>query len=275
MLLENSLFEDLTLPCAVPANSAPLTINSHGSELYGRILLPARFSAEEKTPVALMLHGYPGWETLPDMHHALRRAGIAVAYFNFRGVWGSHGTYSFSHLPEDAVCVLQHLRDHAEEYHIDPERIYLLGYSMGGFTALHTVAGGEQVRGVVLISPCDIGEIYFSARDTYEMLMARQSLGCFHLSAPDILARETEENAEAWRFLSLLDRIPTELPIHFIGASLDETTPPELNIRPLYEALTQRGQTTSYAEAEDKHSYNTHRIWLTRQVFRCIAEMEK
>ena len=274
MLREESLFEDVSLPCAAPENSLPLTIDCHGSEVYGRILLPARVCADETAPVALMLHGYPGWETLPDVHHALRRAGIAVAYFNFRGVWGSHGTYSFTHLIEDAACVLQQLRDHAGEYHIDPEHIYLIGYSMGGFTALHTIANGENVRGVVLVSPCDIGEIYFSDKATYEMLMSRQSLGCFHLSAPDILSRETEKNAKAWRFLAVLDRIPVEMPIHFIGATLDETTPPPLNIHPLYNALLQRGQPTSYVETADKHSYNTHRIWLTRQIFRCIKDME-
>ena len=62
MLCEKYLFEDQEEILAVPPNNVALIINSHGSDIYGRILLPALASESERAPVAVMLHGYPGLE---------------------------------------------------------------------------------------------------------------------------------------------------------------------------------------------------------------------
>lgn len=72
MLHEEYLFADRDYPALVSEENKGLVIDSHGSIIYGRILLPA-----------------------------LRRAGIAAAYFSYRGVWGGYGDYCLSHLIED------------------------------------------------------------------------------------------------------------------------------------------------------------------------------
>ncbi|MBO5918422.1 MAG: hypothetical protein J6Q14_06620, partial [Oscillospiraceae bacterium] len=67
---------------AVPAQTVSFIINSHGDNIFGRFMLPAMATQEEKAPVLVMLHGYPGLEQNMDMPPVLRRGGIATLYFN-------------------------------------------------------------------------------------------------------------------------------------------------------------------------------------------------
>ena len=122
MLSKACLFADRDWPAEVEERSVSLTVNSSGSNIFGQILLPALAHRDALSPVVLMLHGYPGTEKNSDIACALRRAGLAVIQFSYRGVWGSHGEYRFSHLTEDTVAVLDYLENRAEEYHLDMDR---------------------------------------------------------------------------------------------------------------------------------------------------------
>lgn len=150
MLNEKYLFED-PMVASIPAENPSLRIESHGSPIFGRILLPGVDTSEERTPVAVFLHGYPGVEKNQDMPQAFRRVGMAAVEFSYRGVWGSHGYYCLSHLIEDTETVLAHLRENAEKYRIDSERIYIIGHSMGGYaSALYGTMFPGKVDGYVL-----------------------------------------------------------------------------------------------------------------------------
>lgn len=275
MLRRENLFEDIDRSPAVAAQAVALRIDSHGSQIFGRLMLPARMSTDERTPVALLLHGYPGWEKNLDVAYALCRAGVACAYFSYRGVWGSHGNYSFTHILEDVNTLLAHLRENAETYAIDPAHIYLVGHSLGGFAALLTAAGGADLRGVIMIAPCDLGQLCLDNSDIYRQLMERQTAGYFRLSAPDALEKEAVQYAEEWRFLHAAAQLSPRLPIHLIGAAKDEITPPEVNIFPLYRHLEELGHSTSYREIDDGHNFVSHRITLIRMVFDLIEQMEQ
>jgi pimeloyl-ACP methyl ester carboxylesterase len=68
---------------------------------------------------------------------AVRRAGYTVLYFDYRGNWGSGGTFSRSHALEDVASALVWVRFPfpavAREFGIDTTRIALVGHSMGGW----------------------------------------------------------------------------------------------------------------------------------------------
>ena len=275
MLRRENLLEDIDLSPAVAAQAVALRIDSHGSQIFGRLMLPARMCEEERTPVVLLLHGYPGWEKNLDIAYALCRAGVACAYFSYRGVWGSHGDYSFTHILEDVNTLLSHLRENAETYAIDPAHSYLVGHSLGGFAALLTAAGGADLRGVIMLAPCDLGQLCLDKSPVYEQLMERQTVGYFHLSAPDALEKNLAQYAEDWRFLNAAAQLPASLPVHLIGAAKDEITPPELNILPLYRHLKEISHPTSYQEIDDGHNFVSHRITLIRMVFDLIEQMEQ
>lgn len=101
MLDKTYLYKDVDeSTVAVPSKTVSFIIDSHGDSIFGRLLGPAMATDTERAPVLVMLHGYPGLEQNMDMPTVLRRGGIATVYFSYRGIWGGHGDYSFSHLME-------------------------------------------------------------------------------------------------------------------------------------------------------------------------------
>lgn len=129
-----------TLPSAIYADPPPdpkhparmevLHIPSGGVEINGLAYLAAGAGAK---PTLLICHGWPGNEKNLDLAQAVRRAGWNAVTFNYRGSWGSPGSFRFANNPEDARAVLAFLRDPARTaaLGIDPDRIAIAGHSMG------------------------------------------------------------------------------------------------------------------------------------------------
>ena len=155
--MELFLLKDGNPNAVEPAHGVYLNLDSHGSRIFGRLLLPDFFDKESRCPVVLMLHGHPGGDKNLDIAEALRANGYAVAVISYRGVWGSHGDYLLSHNIEDVIATVAYLRQNAAEFRLDPEKVFLFGHSMGGFSALNAMARGLQVSGVVLMAPYDAG----------------------------------------------------------------------------------------------------------------------
>jgi len=275
MLSERYLFSDPgeEISFAIPARNVGLVVKSHGSNVYGRILLPAAQSRDERTPLVLLLHGYPGLEQNMDVPPALRRVGIATAYFSYRGVWGGHGDYCFSHVIEDVASVLEHLRLHADKYMIDPEKVFLVGHSMGGFATLNAIACGAAVKGAVLIAPGDIGYIYEEKRKLFDQLMLSQKYGYFRTPYDSFLEEDVAAHAKEWRFDALAEKIPQTMPLHFIGAAEDVVVPPEQHIKPIFRLLKERGLDVTYQELQDGHTIPSCRIALIKMIYQKIAQM--
>lgn len=116
----------------------------------GSVLLGTMFTArDEPAPTVVILHGIPGIEKNHDLAHAFRDAGMNAVIFHYRGSWGSGGDYRISGIPSDVVACLDHLP--SEDDAVDPDQIYLVGHSLGGWAAL-TVGADERVKAVVTIS---------------------------------------------------------------------------------------------------------------------------
>ena len=271
MLNKEFLFADRDGELAVEEQSAYLLVDSGGSRIFGRLLMPIMEKAEEKCPVVLLLHGFPGIDRNVDIAYALRRAGLAVAFFSYRGVWGSHGYYCFSHYMEDVKAILDHLSDRAEEYRLDMSRLCLFGHSMGGFAALNIAAENDKIRGVVVAAPCDMGYLYEEDQEGFRSLMKTQERGFFNVPYPGYIEEDVEAHARQWRFLNLAERIHT--PVHFIGASHDTTTPPDRHMDPVYQVLEKMGRKVSRTMIPDKHSFLAHRIALTTVIFDKICDI--
>ena len=110
-------------------------------------------------PTLVILHGLPGNEKNLDLAQAVRRAGWNAVTFNYRGSWGSPGTFSFGGNLTDARAVLAYIRDpaNAAKLGIDPRRIAIAGHSMGGWVTAETAAVEPDLLGAVLISAADMG----------------------------------------------------------------------------------------------------------------------
>lgn len=244
-----------------PAHGTYITFDSHGSTVFGRLILPAFYDADSLCPLVLMLHGHPGGDKNLDIAEALRANGYAVAVFSYRGVWGSHGDYLLSHNIEDVISAVDYLRQIAGQHRIDPEKVFLFGHSMGGFSALNAIARGVPVKGAVLLAPYDAGYMYLYNRTNFDGVMESKERGYFHLSSENALEEDAAEHAEQWNFRNLLPKFDKTMPFCFIDGKQDRTSS---HMGPIAAQMQQEGFNVTCHLLDDGHMFPLHRASVAR-----------
>jgi len=121
-------------------------IYSHGCKLLGTLYRSRRKGAG---PAAVVLHGFPGFEKNYDIIRALRRLGFHSLIFHYRGAWGSEGEYTITGQIDDTRSALKVLRSRPD---VNPDKILLIGHSMGSCVAINTGAIDKRVMGVISVS---------------------------------------------------------------------------------------------------------------------------
>ena len=254
-------------PGFVKAPSAEiLMVDSHGHRIFGRYLTPALYSADERRPVVILCHGMPGPELNLDLAEALRRVGYFVACFSYRGVWGSHGEFSFAHVIEDVAAVVAHIRSGACDPAMDTEQICLFGHSVGGFAVLNALADGLRVSKAILMAPCNMSWRWFHEERLRTALAAAAGSGVYRLSHDAVLTEELTEHAERWLFQNLVERLPREVSYHFICGRQDGVCPAGTHVMPVLQAMREKDFCVSYQEWEDGHSFQATRLYLADAV---------
>lgn len=107
-------------------------------------------SPSRRFPTVLFLHGFPGAEKSVDVQRALLRRGVASVAPHFLGAWGSGGLYRFTTLIAQARAALAAAR---RLPFVDPRRVAVYGFSMGGWTALHLAAADGRLKAVCAVAP--------------------------------------------------------------------------------------------------------------------------
>ncbi|HEX3355443.1 MAG TPA: alpha/beta fold hydrolase [Tepidisphaeraceae bacterium] len=137
-----------------------------GFNVHGDLYYPKDVAPGTKLPTVIWLHGYSYslgymWVYHNDLHPilALVKAGYAVLAFDQTG-FGSrineaaafYDRYphwsQMGRMVEDTRTAVDAL---SKDALVDPQRIYLFGYSVGGNVALHAAAMDDRVKGVVSI----------------------------------------------------------------------------------------------------------------------------
>ncbi len=134
-----------------PAGQVELQIKSKGSTMYG---MAYTANGKGPHPTLILLHGLPGNERGLDIAQSLRRAGYNVLYFNYRGSWGSKGTFGFQNAIDDVKETINYLSDslNRESLKVDHERIFIAGHSMGAGIGLIAGLQDPRIKGVVGVS---------------------------------------------------------------------------------------------------------------------------
>ncbi len=253
---------------AHPMALVELHFPSAGARLNGLLYLaPGR----GPHPTVVLLHGYPGNERNLDVAQAVRRAGMNVLFFHYRGAWGSGGEFSFANAQADVAAALAFLRDSATvaRHRVDPRRIALVGHSMGGWLALRGAAADPGVR-------CAAGLDFWDAgRDGVAMRADSASRAEFlayttDLTAPGAplraaggapaLVRSLLDRGDEWALArsapALRDR-----PVLLLDATANASH------APLAEALRRAGnaRVTTHVWPTD-HSFSDRRVGLARAV---------
>jgi uncharacterized protein len=188
------------------AGLTPFALPTHGVTVNAILYTAA---GAGRHPTVLLLHGLPGFEGNLDLARALQRDGWNVLTFHYRGNWGSPGQYSFAHCIEDAEAALAWLHAPTGEAaaHVDPDRVAVIGHSLGGFAAAAAAAAAQDPRlmGSVLISAAPVGAIAGLPRPAAIAMMEQnvlndQGLHAIGAATATDLADEAIRNGKAWDF---------------------------------------------------------------------------
>lgn len=248
---------------------AEIAIPSHGARLNGLVYLAA---GRGPHPVVVFLHGFPGNERNLDLAQVVRRAGYQAVFVDYRGNWGSGGTFSFANGLEDVQAVLEWVRqpDNARRYQFDTTRVALVGHSFGGWLALLTSAELPKTVCVAAIAPWNIG--WDGARFAEHPNEREQNLAYFRnvtdssggpiRARAEDLAESMSTNANAWDYLTRA----TALRDHAVLLVAGSRDTPDEDV-----AMVQRmaagvraagGRHVSVIGYDDDHGLSSHRLTL-------------
>jgi acetyl esterase/lipase len=263
-----AVYADPPVDAAHPANMAVLHIPSHGVLINGLVYLP---SGAGPHPTLVICHGLPGNEKNLDLAQAVRRAGWNAVTFNYRGSWGSPGTFRFAQNLEDAQSVLAYLRNpaNATRLGIDTKRIAIAGHSMGGWITALTAAHDHALIGAVLISAADFGAIAAMPRDRLVALMSDDKETLTGVTA-ESMAGEVIANAKEFGLSNAVDGL-TQTPLLVLSA--DDGLAPATDA--LVKAIAAKGgqKVTSIHVATD-HVWSDHRIALESAIINWLAGLQ-
>lgn len=254
-----------------PPGLSVLTIPSNGSEMDAFLYLAAGRSPHG---TVMLLHGLPGYEINGDLAQSIRRAGWNVLIFNYRGTWGSPGTFSQSSAIEDTAAVVRFLREPANvaTYRIDPRRLVIIGHSFGGFLAGYQGSHDQDIAAIGIISATNLGKINFDSkeRDTRLKRWQTQLHPVHGASAFDLFA-EAERHAKEWDYVQWADALRTR-PVLLVEAD-DQN---HADMEALASALRQKGSARLEQKAvATDHSFSDHRIALQTIVIDWLQQLQQ
>jgi acetyl esterase/lipase len=259
----SALASDPPLDKAHPAAMAYVRIPSHG-ELMNGVLYSAAGAGPH--PAVMLFHGFPGNEQNLDLAQAIRRAGFDVLTMHYRGAWGSPGSFSFAHALEDSDAALAFLRANADKFHVDANRIFVAGHSMGGWMAASAAAHDPAVAGAILISAADMG---MAGTHFHDPAVRRKEMDSEYRddaiplagTTADALMDELAAHGAGWDFVTLAPALKTR---PFLLVTSDDGLVPD-NAR-LAAALRKAGSPVSEIHFPTDHAYSDHRIALESAV---------
>jgi acetyl esterase/lipase len=261
-----------------PASMAEVSFQSGGARINGLIYLGP---GDAPRPVVVFLHGYPGNEKNLDLAQAVRRAGYQAVFTDYRGIFGSGGTFSFANGLADVKAILAWVRApaNAAKYHFDVHRIALVGHSFGGWLALMTAREESPSVCVAGIAAWNVGGAArrFAAHPeekTGSLTDFRDSTdpagGPVHANADDLL-NEMIAHASEWDYVSQARRIGDRATL-LVAASRDSPDEDVAMHRRLAEALRAAGNRhVSLVTYDDDHPFSSHRLALADALTKWLA----
>ena len=268
--LPRAIFTDPPHDAKYPARMVVLHISSGEVRINGVAYLAAGPGLH---PTFVLLHGLPGNEKNLDLAQAVRRAGWNAITMNYRGSWGSLGSFRFAHTLEDADAALAYLRDTANvrALAIDTTRIVLAGHSMGGWVTAMTAAHDHGVRGAILISAVNMGRLGQRGDTARAQLVEimRDNMESLAGVTVDEEANEVIGNAEAFNWDHAVAGL-VRLPLLVLTAD-DGLAPPATALADSLRARGNMRVTTVHAATD--HSWSDRRIELEALVLRWLQEL--
>jgi uncharacterized protein len=263
-----AIFSDPVHDTAHPARMEVVHIPSGDVQINSVVYVAAGTGPH---PVVVLCHGLPGNEKNLDLAQAIRRAGWTVITFNYRGSWGSPGTYSFANDLADVDAVLAYARvpANATKLGLDPKRIVLGGHSLGGWATALTAAHDKGLAGAFMISPGNVGR--FGKLPRAQAIAAIRDNGMEALATtPEAMADDVIARSDAYDFVQAAPRLTTT---RLLMLTSDDGG------APMADALVAgirsgggKGVTTVHAPTD--HSWSDARVRLASEVIGWLRGVE-
>ena len=265
--LPAAIFTDPLPNKAHPARMEVLHIPSGGVEINGVAYLATGAGPH---PTLVLCHGWPGNEKNLDLAQAVRRAGWNVITFNYRGSWGSPGNFRFAQNPQDAAAVLAYLRDPAvaAKLQVDPQRMALMGHSMGGWVTAMVASQDNGLLGAGLISAANLGVMRGLDRPDI-IKLASENSETLAGTSPELMADELIAGRAAFDFMAAAPGLAKH---PLLVLSSDDGLAPQTDL--LISAVRKAGgkRITAVHVATD-HSWSDRRVYLEAQVIRWLQSL--
>lgn len=253
--IESYLSTDILPDSLSPANLIELQINSSGSTIYG---FEYTANGASLHPTIIMLHGLPGNERNLDLTQNLRRAGYNIIYFNYRGSWGSQGTFSYQNALEDINAVINHIShpQNIQRLKIDTNKIALFGHSMGAGLAMINGLNNPKVKAISAVS-------IFNPYTIFKGVEAPINLAEFnqYLSTLGMLNCKPEEFSQ--EMISHLDNYNIE---QFVAISRKPILVIDEHKNNIYLANHKKKKNLTYKIWDTDHAFTNKRIALSREI---------
>ncbi len=152
---------------------------SEGHRLDGLLYTPGGLAAGDQRPAVVLCVGFTYLKSLvmPDIARALNAAGYVALLFDYRGFGASAGPRHRLIPQEQVTDVRTALTFGAHQPQVDPERLAVLGISLGGSNAIASGALDRRVKAVVAIEPIGNGQRWLhSLRRHWEWLEFQERL---------------------------------------------------------------------------------------------------
>lgn len=212
----------------------------------------------------IFLQGFPGIEGDELICEQLAQCDLNVLTFNYRGTFRSEGFFSFPNAVADVGAALAFVKgsDRLSPYTINPEKIVLGGWSLGGALVPPAACLHPEFAQIFSIAGRDFGkEARKIARDNKYSLEVTRNLEAIRtpigpVNFRDNLLAELIENQEVFDLENLAPFLK-DRKILLISGWEDGVVPVEDNLLPFYHALVSNGaQKVSIEVLQDDHEFS-------------------
>lgn len=249
-----------------------------GNRILGQIYVPVH-TPGEKHPLAITLHGFPGYTNNQDIDHALRRCGFVTLHYFAPGAWGSEGFYTFDGLIDCAMAALDLVKtdEFAEKYSIDRDNIFFVGHSMGGMTSINVLRRREDIKGGVFLAPFDVAQFYCEGNDPDDLRPLFEEACILHTDGPfmETLLQNAKDTSGDLLFIDAAEALK-DRNILFVGGAKDPLAPPATMCEPLFNKIRElntKPAKQEYVLLDSDHGFNDMRIKLCTIIAEYLADL--
>lgn len=274
----DAISKDPVLDMEYPPFTRTFTFDVKGDDLIVMVYVA---QGEGPHPTVILYHGFPGYEKNFDLAQALRRAGYNVMVFHYRGCWGSTGTYSVSNVLEDAEAAIDLLKTDAcrTACRVDSDKIILMGYSLGGLTALITLANHPEIKSMAFLVGFNFGRYAKGlAGDEKKISEAERfwegSFAPLRGTSKEEFIAEIIRNRDKWDLVDYAEKLSGKN-LLLVGGAYDTCADVENHHNPIVEVLKKNhANNLTDVILETDHDCSNMRIGLCEQVLAWLGEWD-